>query len=319
MNGLVTVIGAVGERVHSKYEASNAVNIDEIGVEDVELILSLLQTILRLPSLPQMISQLSAIFTSLEFMQSCTSLYSWSHTLITANQNAVYGDLPLRIIASTSILPAVAEGLAVEGILTHISTSRMTHFLRSQIGGASHYDSHEAIRTLYRIWSQAILPLCLNLLVHVGRAMSAEVATFLNQFPEQLRRATNAFAGSDTQNNQATVSITLDLAHEAATLAIISHILQSYRLAGASAGVNTLEISSLQHYDDSSTELIQDIEDVLEKDHALLRSRMVVSSEVEARWMCEVSSDSRSRSLLESKIAKQLMVVLSTSTREEND
>ena len=319
VNGLVALVAAVGQRPQSIHEVSTIVNIDDVGFEDFELILSVLRTILRLPSVPQMVSQLSAILVSAEFVQSCTSLYSWSHTLVTSNQNPVFGDLSLRILACASILPGVAEGLAVEGILTRISTARMTHFLRSQPGGVSHYDGHEAIRTLYRTWSQAILPLCLNLLVYVGRPMSAEVAVFLNQFPEQLLRASDAFAGSDTENNLAVVSITLNLAQEAATLAMISHILQSYRLAGASAGVNTLEISPLQHYDDRSSDFFQDVEDILEKDHALLRSRMIASNEHEVQWMHEPSADSRSRNLLEEKVAQQLMVVWSMSTKEADD
>ena len=252
-----------------------------VGARDFVLLLSLLQTTVRLPLLPQITSQLSSAINNSGMAESCFLLYSWSHMLTRSKNKSdppstpIYADLALRILVSLSSLPAVAEDLAVEGILSRLSTARVTQVLQSSSDGVSPFDKRgPQFQALYSLWSTGILPLCLNLLHSVGRAMAAEITDFMNQFPSQLSLASTVFSYKSNE------LLGLAIAKEATSLALISHISYEYRTAGASAGVDAMEIAHLKGYDEHKKALAEDIEELIARP-ASLRARLAASDQQE--------------------------------------
>ena len=216
----------------------------------------------------------------------------------------IYADLSLRFLVSLSSLPQVAEELAVEGVLSRISTARVTQLLRTVKGGASQFDQHSYNAVLYGVWTTGILPLCLNLLHSVGRAMAGEVATFLNQFPQQLSRASRAFSYSRAAGEP----LTLMLANEGAVLALISRVLRNYRVAGASAGVDAYNVPVLEGYDDQWPAIVEDVKDMLVGGR--LKVRATATSEKEAAWQKMAQGKGNGSDKLEQAVAAELANVL---------
>jgi nuclear pore complex protein Nup188 len=150
----------------------------------------------------------------------------------------------------------------------------MTQILRSCPGGVSSSDERgPQYQLLFTVWSEGILPLCINLLHAVGRPLAGEIAAFVNQFPSQLAKASTNFSyTSPLTARPGTVrpgAISLAAAQEATRLALISHITAEYRLAGASAGVDAMEIPALVAYDAHKKALAEDVEEVVERAGAL--------------------------------------------------
>src|SRR5436190_5911890 len=206
----------------------------------------------------------------------------------------------------------MAEQMAVEGVLMKLSTYKLTDILR-QPQGCGPFDP---IPRLFSIWQAGILPLCLNLLYHVGRA-APEVAAFLNQFEGQLQRASGAFssshpaavpspfaAGHSLTPSQPLKRISLSMASEASSLALVSMILQKFRDAGPSAGVDVQHVQRLKW---DKEQVKDDIEELLEK-RTLLRARITATSEKELLMARQepVHRSGGSENLLEEKIVKEL-------------
>ena len=306
VQGVVSIASIIYDQGQPSTVVSENLADATVGPRDLFLLLSLLETILRLPLLPQIISQLSSICSSSGMIESCLLLLSWSHVLArstTPNKSAnnpVYADLSLRLLVSLSSLPLVAEELAVEGVLTRLSTARMIQVLQSCPGGVLPLDSRGTqYQAMYTIWSTGILPLCLNLLHSVGRPMAGEISAFLNQFPSQLNTASTAFSYSSfSQSDNASKGvISLASANEATTMALISHILAEYRAAGASAGVDALDIPNLEGYDKHRKVSAEEIEDLVVRP-ATLKARIVAMDAKEQGWL----KDGR----LEKKITEEL-------------
>jgi nuclear pore complex protein Nup188 len=303
-DGMRSIVSSIHDQTTTANGASSDSSI--VDTKDVSLVLTVLQTMLRLHILPQIISQLGSGFASSSVVQSCLLLYSWSHTLTTAetSNEQMYADLSLRFLVSLSSLPQVAEELAVEGVLSRISTARVTQLLRTTRGGVSQFDKRPFVASLYGVWSNGILPLCLNLLHSVGRAMAGEVATFLNQFSCQLSRATKAFSYHSAVGEP----LTLALANEGAVLALISRVLSNYRMAGASAGVDAYEVPALEGYDDQRSVIVEDIKEILVG--GKLKVRATSMSEKEAAWQKMKTKDGKGVDKLEQAIAAELTNVL---------
>ena len=296
-----------------------------VGAADFLLLLSILHTALQLPMASQMQSQIASVFISSNIIDSTVRLYSWSHCLISStNMDPIYSSHALSILVSLSTIPSVAEELGIENVLGRLATCRITAALQSIPDGVGPFELIRPILQenisrprLYMVWCDGILPLCLNLLHSVGRPMAAEISAFLNQFPNQLARAIDAFAtgppstsapasssfdkerretgtgdasGAPVAAMKTKGAISLSLAREAARLSLVSHILTSYRLAGASAGVDSFDISPLAHFDESGNKkkLVEDLEEVLANDAAISRrSRIVATTERENGWASE--------------------------------
>ena len=318
--GFISLASAVHDQAKATATTSTVLLAEEIiGPKDFHLLLSLLQTMLRLPLLDQIISQLSTALSSSGITNSCLLLYSWSHVLTPATtdngQNSpIYADLSMRFLVSLSSLPLVAGELAVEGVLTRLSTARLTQILQSCPDGVSSIDDRgPQYQILYSVWCSGILPLCANLLHSVGRPMAGEIGSFLNQFARQLNKASNAFSysGVGRPSKGSGGAMSLALAQESSTLALISYILSEYRAAGASAGVDAMDIPELEGYDQHKNVILQDVEEIVGRS-AVLRSRIAATNEKEEQWLRE--------GLLESKIVAEMrMAVTCLKSNEERE
>jgi len=321
--GLGQVSTALYDQAQSQRPAPMISNVDlpsEVGIRDISLLLSILQSSLRVPTVYQIPAQVSSVFISSNIIDSALRLYSWSHRLSPPNADPVYSSYALSFLVALSSLSPVAEELGIEGVLSRLGTSRITLTLQAVAGGVGPFEpirrpnQYPHLQRLYAVWSEGILPLCLNLLHSVGRPMAGEIATFLNQFPEQLARASNAFAYNPASKDPAAGAVSFSLAAEATTLALASHVLSSYRIAGASAGVDSFDIPVLTQYDEPENKkaLRADIEELLELKGSL-RRRTVATSQKEMVWAktkTKNTKDGDAENVLEANIADELRSAL---------
>ncbi|KAJ4305565.1 hypothetical protein N0V90_001096 [Kalmusia sp. IMI 367209] len=230
-------------------------------------------------------NQAALLFANSNTIRYATSLFSWSDKLIIDTngvQDPIYGELSLLFILSLSSLKPLAETMAVEGILSQLNNANLMNYYRRP-GGMGPFDNPAR---LHSIWSKGLLPLCLNLLLSVGAPIAGEISSFLNAFPEQLQRSSNAL--STRYLNK----VTLNLAAETHSLALISSIIEAIRTAGVREGVQPGEVASLEWDRDNVKE---DIEGWVNRRQSL-RERVVgngtegfedrVVGEIEAAGVC---------------------------------
>ena len=166
---------------------------------------------------------------------------------------------------------------------------------------------------LYRIWAGGLLPLCLNLLHAVGGVMAAEISGFLNQFPNQLVRASTSFMMGAQARKEGTDALTFLKATEASTLALISHILSSYRDAGASAAVDPSAVSALAGYDEHRKAIIEDLNNSLALKPLERKGLTIVTNDRELEWQKAAGGDA-----LDKKIGREIRIALAALRREED-
>ncbi|KIW12907.1 hypothetical protein PV08_08094 [Exophiala spinifera] len=312
--GFESVVGALQDQKLNKNKTSSDEN-SLVGPRDVTLLLMLAQAILRLPTLPQFVAEMSARIINSGLLSSCLLLYSWSHLLTRPDldDQPRYADFCVQLLASLSSLPPVAEHMAVEGVLSRLMTSKTTESLQRVPGGLSHVDQRPGGAFLYRVWAAGMLPLCLNLLHGVGGAIAGEISIFLNQFPNQLTRASTSFMLAPQTRTEGT-ELTLTVASEAATLALISYILSSYRDAGASAAVDPTTVLPLKGYDEHRKAIAEDIRDMIALKADVRRRMTVPADERESSWQ-----DSNEGDKLDEKIVNELKIALTALGREDDD
>ncbi|KAH0558656.1 hypothetical protein GP486_004694 [Trichoglossum hirsutum] len=225
--------------------------------EDIVLVTAILQTSLRIPGIeaihPQLCQQVAIQGTA----RVATTLFSWSDRLA-IDGDPVYGELSILFLLELSSVPLIAEQLATEGVLAQLANANLMAFIRR---GISPFDSPPR---LHAIWARGILSLLLNLLEALGPSIATEVALFLNQFPNQLDAAvanwdnnnTNttateppkppSLATATTSSTSSAASpkkspttthhgISLSMATEAHSLALLSHILTTFSTNNPSA------------------------------------------------------------------------------------
>jgi len=268
---------------------------------DFALITAILQTALRVPGIHRLHSKIVTHLAEDQTARYATTLFSWSDQL-TIDGDPIYGELSILFLLELSSIASLAEYLATEGILSHLSNANIMNYFRHP-NGSGPFD--EPTR-LYGIWSRGLLPLCLNLVNAIGAQMAAEIVAFLNQFPNQLARAANSFdskppsAPADPTANY----VTLAMASEVHSLALISFILDNYRAAGASAGIVASEIAELQW---DKAQIKEDLEGWLQGRGAL-RERLVPMNEREGEWVRQkpVKSTSDAENRLEEKVLEEM-------------
>jgi nuclear pore complex protein Nup188 len=272
--------------------------------KDFAILTAILQTALRVKNAERINEHIVFHIEDNDAARYATTLFSWADQL-TVEGDPVYGELSIIFLVELSAIPMLAEYLATEAILMKLSTSRLTRVL-GQPKGCGPFDP---VPRLYAIWTGGFLPLCLNLLYHVNRA-APEVAAFLNQFEGQLNRAADSFAGvhAPVASTQSAKKICLAMASEASSLALISFILQRYREAGPSAGIDSQAIQELKW---DKTQVKDDIEELLGR-KASLRARIVATNEKELEMARQkpVSAASGAESRLEEKIVEELTTAL---------
>ena len=294
---IVKVVVAQGFRTLTTYLHDEPQNCSP---KDFAILTAILQTALRVKDANRLSEQIAYHCEDNDTARYATTLYSWSDQL-TVEGDPVYGELSILFLVELSAISTMAEHLAVEGVLMKLSTHRLTNILR-QAGGSGPFDPSPR---LFAIWTNGILPLCLNLLYHVIRS-TPEVAAFLNQFEGQLSRAGDNFANSHATATSGTSirRISLSMASEAYSLALISFILEKFRQAGPSAGVDPQYLQDLKW---NRAQVKEDIEELLDRRHNL-RARIVPTSEKELELTRQKPLDpsNGTENRLEEKVVKEL-------------
>ncbi|RDW64870.1 hypothetical protein BP6252_10521 [Coleophoma cylindrospora] len=205
---------------------------DDFSPEDIALITGILQTSLRIPSVALCHSQIVSMMATYNTARVAANLFSWSDKLA-INGDPIYGELSILFLLELSSIPAMAEHLATEGLLSLVSDASITTYLRRP--NISPFADGTGPQRCYSIWVRGILPLLLNILHAVGISIATEVALFLNQFPHLLKQSSTAFDSAETSR---TVSksqpkyITLSVVSEVHSTALILFILNSYKESG---------------------------------------------------------------------------------------
>ncbi|EGE03326.1 nucleoporin [Trichophyton equinum CBS 127.97] len=278
--------------------------------KDFAILTAILQTSLKVKDVDRIYEQIAFHLADSDTIRYAATLFSWSNQL-TIEGDPVYGEISMLYLLELSCIPSIAEQLAVDGILVKLSTYRLTEAFR-QPQGCGPFDPTPR---LFSIWNSGFLPLCLNLLYHIGRTVP-EVAAFLNQFDGQLRRASTGFSlGNPTAIPSSSLAmshhskyLSLGMATEACSLALISMIIQKFRDAGPSAGVDPQNIQDLKW---DRAQVKDDIDALLEK-RSVLRSRITPTNEKEAAWAQRppLNPSSGAENLLEEKIVKELQTAI---------
>ena len=264
---------------------------------DFAILTAILRTTFQIPGVTRNTTHLLTSFSDASTARCASTLLSWSDQLAT-NQDPIYGELSILFLLELSNIPSIAESLAVEGVLPHITATNLMKYLR-QPNALGPFDA--PIR-MYSIWSRGLLPLFMNLLHSVGPPMAAEIAGVLNSFPEQLARASNSF---DTDAKSA--ALTLSMTSEAQSLAIITAILDTFREAGASAGIVAADVARVEW---NRGQLKDDIETWLGK-RVMLRDAIVPTTESEELLLkTPPNRKAEAESRLEEKVVDSMKEVL---------
>ena len=314
--GFKSIIVALQDQNEKKLKTTADDSVDLVGVRDISILATIFQVILRLPSLPQFSADLSDRLSSSGILSSCLVLYSWSHLLNgpESDKSPGYADYCVKLLVSLSSLPPVAEEIAVEGVLNRLLSTKTTEMLQRIPSGASHADNRPNCAFFYRLWATGLLPLCLNLLHAVGGVLAPEISAFLNQFPDQMVRASTAMMPKPPTKASGTDVLTLTVASEAATLALLSYGLSSFRDAGASAAVDSTTILPLKGYDEHRNAIVEDLRDLLAMNEQARRKITVPIDEKELSWQ-NLSGDDQ----LDSKIVRELRIAVAALSRDVDD
>lgn len=268
-----------------------------VSPSDFALLTALLQRIIAVPEMSKWQAQAALLFANNNTMRFATSLFSWSDRL-TINHNGIddpiYGELSILFLLSLSSIPALAETMAVDGILSQLNTANIMSYFR-RAGGVGPFDNPTR---MYSIWTKGLLPLCLNLLLSVGAPIASEISNFLNQYPEQLLRASSSIASSARITP---TKITLSTASELHSLALLSSIVEDVRRQGPKLGIQSNEVALLD-WDKEGVK--EDLESWLGRKGAL-RERVVPCDEREGEMAGKRSNDTEGN-MLEQRVVAEL-------------
>lgn len=201
----------------------------ESSPADLALITAILQTGLRISGIELSYAQIVSTFVQSDSARVATTLFSWSDSLA-IDGDPIYGELSILFLLELSAVPAMAEQLAIDGVLGHIGAANITSFLRRS--NVSPFAEGAGFQRCYSIWVRGILPLLLHMLDAVGASIASEVSVFLAQFPNLLEQASQAFDApelSRTASRTQTKYITLSICSEIHSLSLIMFILNGFR------------------------------------------------------------------------------------------
>lgn len=301
VHGILAVVVAQGFRSLTTLLLDNS---SKALPADFALIITLLRVSLQIPGVERNPEQLVNRFADADTTRYACTLLSWSDRLMIDN-DPIYGELSMALLAQLSSLPPLAETIAVDGILTQISSANLMQFFRRP-GGVGPFSQPVA---MYNIWTRAMLPLSLNLLGAVGAPVAADVGVFLNQFPQQLARASGSFDIKPTSAPSETGAfyITFGMATEAHSLALIVNIFDSYREAGPSAAVVASDIADLAW---DRHQVKEDLEGWMQRRNAL-RESIATTTETEEGWSRQKPvKQSGAENRLEEKVVGEIMAAL---------
>ncbi|KAI8236180.1 Nucleoporin NUP188 [Colletotrichum sp. SAR 10_96] len=274
-----------------------------VAPEDLALLTAILQACLNMPTIDQCQTQILNIMASYDAMHAATSLFSWADKLA-VNNDPIYGELSLLFLLELSTLPAVAEQMACDGLLSHLTSAGITNFMRR--GNISPFSEAIGPQRCYSIWVKGVLPLLLNLLTALGGTVAPELAYVLNQFPLLLKSSVDRFeapGASRTASREAPHYVTLLSVSEVHSLALLTRVIAALRTA------NNRDIPEVQ-WDAAS--LLENIDFWLSS-RKLLRDRLLPLGQREVEWKSTKTGASgdngQPENLLESKVLSQLEAV----------
>ncbi|RKF60684.1 Nucleoporin NUP188 [Golovinomyces cichoracearum] len=285
----------------------------EASPEDLALITGILQSCLRIPNISTSYSQITSIMISDGTPSIAMRLFSWSDRLA-VDGDPIYGELSILFLLELSSIPVMAEQLAIDGLLTQISSASIMSYLQCENLGLA---NDAGSRRCYSIWARGILPLLLNILDSVQKSIAIEVAQFLNQFPALLRQSEIALEApliNRIPEHESRRSITFLACSEVHSMALIIYILDGFResLKG------TMEIPPVKW---DSNLVLENVEFWLGS-RAILRDRILPTNEREIEMMKMKDEDSPEVICeLEEKIVEQLTGIrdiLDTATADSN-
>jgi nuclear pore complex protein Nup188 len=203
--------------------------------EDLALITAILQACLSVPGIEQCQVQVLNIMSSHNILQVATSLFSWSDRL-TDKGDPIYGELALLLVLELSALPALAEQLACDGLLGHLTSANLSGFMRR--ANVSPLSDNAGAARCYAIWAKGILPLLLNILGALGTTIAPEVAFVLNHFPNLLASSVERLeapglsrtVSSSASSQQTPHFVALVAIAEVHSLALLTRVLAALRV-----------------------------------------------------------------------------------------
>ena len=281
-------------------------DVSKVLPMDFALINAILRTALCIHDVEGHSIQLVSQFADDQTARYAATLLSWSDQL-TINNDPVYGELSIMFLTELCAAPALAESIAVEGILAQISNAALMGYFRRPRGIGP---SEEPIR-MHRIWSRGVLPLALNLLKAIGAPISGEISGFLAQFQNQISRTANSFDFKANGNLKSSIDnncFTINLASEAHSLALVTTILDSFREAGPSIGINAVDITNLVW---DKAQMREDLLSWMQQRKAL-RENIIATNEREEAWAREkpLSTDNGAENRLEEKIVAEFSATI---------
>ncbi|MCJ1381806.1 hypothetical protein MMC17_004917 [Xylographa soralifera] len=280
-------------------------DVTKVSPSDYALINAILRAGLGIPGIERYPEQLVAQFTDNHTARYACTLLSWSHQL-TIGDDPVYGELSMVFLLELSAVPVLAEAMAVEGVLTGISTATLMQYFRRP-GGIGPFSEPT---TMYGIWFRNLLPLALNLLGAIGAPIAAEVSAFIDQFRGQLSRSSNSFDTKPPSPSDPVAGyITLGMASEVHSLALIRDILETFREAGPSAGIVAANVAELSW---DRLQVKEDIENWLQR-RKTLRECILATNEKEEVWSRQMplSATGGAENRLEEKVVAEMSAALS--------
>jgi nuclear pore complex protein Nup188 len=290
---------------------ANLVHQDQAACEpsDFAIITAILQTILKIPGVGNIYQQIALNLANSEASRYAASLFSWSDQLL-VDGDPVYGEHSILFLLELSSVPEMAETLAVEGILARLSSANLMS-LYTRASGMGPFDKPTR---LHSIWARGVLPLCLNLLDAVGAPIVPEVVSFLAQYPAQLDRLVRELSNrrSSIGPRPGDSYLTINMASEAHSLALIWRIVEHHKALGAAAGNMGGEIPSLP-WDKAAAK--EEIEDWLQA-RSSVRERLLAANERDAELLQLKSRDGKSENRLEERAWSELKGAADCLSRE---
>ncbi|SZF04562.1 unnamed protein product [Blumeria hordei] len=270
----------------------------ESSPEDLALITGIFQSCLRIPGITNFHSQIMSIMVSNDTPNIVMRLFSWSDRLA-INGDPIYGELSILFLLELSSVPMIAEQLAIEGLLTQISSSSIITYFHAE--GVDSLSINIGSQRCYNIWARGILPLLLNLLDSVQQSIATEVAQFLNQFPKLLKKSEESLEAplmNRLPDQDPKQRITLTACSEAHSLALIIFILNGFRdtLGG------TLDIPII-NWDTNA--VLENVEFWLGS-KALLRERILPTGEREVEMLAKSEESNLAVCELEERIVSEM-------------
>lgn len=250
---------------------------------DFALLTGLLRSIFAVKGVTLAYHSIAEAVVNSGVIRGSLSLYSWSDQLAEVlDQDPVYGEIAIVFLLTLSAVPAIAEQMALDGVLAQLANANLSNYFRKPAGKGP----FDAPSRMFTIWTEGFLPLCLNLLDAVGPPLAGEVAMFLNSFPEQLRRAENAFqpaAPSRRHLRHHDGDVTLGLLHEAHSLVLLTLAVRVSLARAAAEGVDAVGIPQVEYNLANARAEVEK----LTRTRRSLADKIVPLGEVEWRWARE--------------------------------